>query len=114
MKIWTQCECILLNESLKMFLGSMYAPKNECDFIISDVALSGDGAGDKPVFLIANGGHIAEPFTKNQLFSNLYNFHMSLGATASQTEPLSELEAAVGELVDDFKYHLIKLLRTKA
>ena len=61
MKISFECDCILLGESLRLFLRDFISPKKDCDFIVADKKIE----AKKPVFVIAeHSPHLKIPFSK--------------------------------------------------
>lgn len=95
MKIYLDCECLLLLFCLNNFLKPFLVSKDEADVIVSDRKISSD---DKPVFTL--GVDLKLPFTQTQLLKALNDFKNE-----------NALEIALDELLNNFKKDLIKLLK---
>lgn len=113
MKIFTQCECLLLSESLRLFLDSFYTSKKDCDFIISDKKID----SDKPVFVIdEKSPHLKIPFTKESLISTLEEFYSAIqiqNNSALFKASNSSFEQNLSNLVDKFKADLLNLIKNE-
>ena len=122
MKISFECDCILLGESLKLFLRDFISPRKDCDFIVADRKIE----TKKPVFVIAeHSPHLQMPFSKEVLISALEEFYSAIQfsepAAPSHTSAFafaaavqqngSNLELEVSNLIDKFKEELLALLR---
>lgn len=122
MKISFECDCILLGESLRLFLRDFISPRKDCDFIVADKKIE----AKKPVFVIAeHSPHLKIPFSKEALISALEEFYSAIQfsepvalsrATAPAKEEVapqsgSNLELEVSNLIDKFKEELLALLR---
>ena len=122
MKISFECDCVLLEESLKLFLRDFISPRKDCDFIVADRKIE----TKKPVFVIAERSpHLQIPFSKEALISALEEFysaiqfsepiapsHTSAFAFAAAVQQNgSNLELEVSNLIDKFKEELLALLR---
>jgi hypothetical protein len=111
MKISFDCECILLQESLKIFLKDFISSRKDCDFIISDRTI----VSQKPIFLITkNSGHLQIPFTRETLLSTLEEFYSAMQISLSNRENTSNssFERDLDALLKNFKNDLIVLFRT--
>lgn len=100
MKLAVDCECILMQRSLELFLSDFIS--NEPDFIVSDVK---DDA-NKQVFLIEN--YLNLPFTKEMLLEALEEYSFCANNQMIRREPL---ENRISSLVDEFKVRLIKIIK---
>ncbi|MBR8464088.1 ornithine carbamoyltransferase [Campylobacter sp. faydin G-24] len=112
MKISCECECILLQNSLMLFLKDYISHYKDCDFVITDKRLN----IQKPQFIIAdNAAHLSVPFSKNALFNMLEEFYSAIQLKQVLHKEIQnvDIEAQVGALVDKFKADLIALLRAK-
>ncbi|CAM2741342.1 ornithine carbamoyltransferase (OTCase) [Campylobacter hyointestinalis] len=113
MKIFTQCECLLLSESLRLFLDSFYTSKKDCDFIISDKKID----SDKPVFVIdEKSPYLKIPFTKESLISTLEEFYSAIqiqNNSALFKASNSSFEQNLSNLVDKFKADLLNLIKNE-
>ena len=122
MKISFECDCVLLEESLKLFLRDFISPRKDCDFIVADKKIE----AKKPVFVIAeHSPHLQIPFSKEALVSALEEFYSAIQfsepAAPSHTSAFafaaavqqngSNLELEVSNLIDKFKEELLALLR---
>ena len=122
MKISFECDCVLLEESLKLFLRDFISPRKDCDFIVADRKIE----TKKPVFVIAeHSPHLQIPFSKEALISALEEFYSAIQfsepAAPSHTSAFafaaavqqngSNLELEVSKLIDKFKEELLALLR---
>ena len=122
MKISFECDCILLGESLRLFLRDFISPKKDCDFIVADKKIE----SKKPVFVIAeHSPHLKIPFSKEVLISALEEFYSAIQfsepvALSRATAPAKEeavpqngsnLELEVSNLIDKFKEELLAVLR---
>ena len=122
MKISFECDCILLGESLRLFLRDFISPKKDCDFIVADKKIE----SKKPVFVIAeHSPHLKIPFSKEALISALEEFYSAIQfsepvAPSRAAAPAKEkaapqngsnLELEVSNLIDKFKEELLALLR---
>ncbi|ARQ98922.1 ornithine carbamoyltransferase (OTCase) [Campylobacter devanensis] len=109
MRVCIDCECLLLAETLRLFLGSNATTKKDCDFIVSDRALQ----SSKPVFIISDDSpYLSEPFSKDVLLNTLGEFYSAMQISGKiQSNELSSLERRVGDLVDAFKAELIKIIK---
>ena len=122
MKISFECDCVLLEESLKLFLRDFISPRKDCDFIVADRKIE----TKKPVFVIAeHSPHLQIPFSKEALISALEEFYSAIQfsepAAPSHTSAFafaaavqqngSDLELEVSNLIDKFKEELLALLR---
>ena len=114
MKISFDCDCILLQNSLELFLKEYISHKKDCDFIISDRKIE----SKKPVFIIAsNFGHLQIPFTKETLLNTLEEFYSAIqipkaGFKVDRHDENLALEEAISNLVDKFKNDLIALIKS--
>lgn len=122
MKISFECDCVLLEESLKLFLRDFISLRKDCDFIVADRKIE----TKKPVFMIAeHSPHLQIPFSKEALISALEEFYSAIQfsepAASSHTSAFafaaavqqngSNLELEVSNLIDKFKEELLALLR---
>lgn len=114
MKISFDCECILLQNSLELFLKDFLAHKKDCDFIISDRKIQ----STKPVFIIAKDSpYLKIPFSKEMLLNTIEEFYSAIQLSnsnlkTSQNAKDTSVEEAVANLVDKFKLDLINLLKS--
>ena len=94
MKISFDCECILLQESLKLFLRDFTSHKKDCDFIIVD----------RPI----------KTFSKETLLSTLEEFYsaMQISSEGFESERGSTFENDLDVLLRNFKRDLTNLIRS--
>ena len=122
MKISFECDCVLLEESLRLFLRDFISLRKDCDFIVADRKIE----TKKPVFMIAeHSPHLQIPFSKEALISALEEFYSAIQfsepAASSHTSAFafaaavqqngSNLELEVSNLIDKFKEDLLAVLR---
>ena len=125
MKISLECDCILLGESLRLFLRDFISPKKDGDFIVADKKIE----AKKPDFVIAeHSPHLKIPFSKEVLISALEEFYSAIQfsepvAPSCTNAPAfvikeeavpqngSNLETEVSNLIDKFKEDLLAILR---
>lgn len=111
MKISFECDCILLQNSLRLFLKDYASHRKDCDFIISDRKIE----SKKHVFVIAkDSAHLQIPFSKETLLSALEEFYSAIqisNAPAAQKIDSSHLEQDISLLIDKFKTDLIDIIR---
>ena len=125
MKISFECDCILLGESLRLFLRDFISPRKDCDFIVADRKIE----TKKPVFVIAeHSPHLQIRFSKEVLISALEEFYSAIQfsepiAPSRTNAPAfvikeeaapqngSNLELEVSNLIDKFKEELLAILR---
>ncbi len=103
MKIAVECDCLLLDASVRLFLGSRISPKSDCDFIVCDRVI----ASQKPIFVL--GSDVAVPFTSEGLDAALNSFERNLRLVKNR----GELESKIDKLVEKFKFDLINLIRNE-
>lgn len=111
MKVNIDCECVLLEETLRIFCKDFSCARVDCDFVISDRRIK----ANKPVFIIGKDSpHISLPFTKEALFESLQDFYSAIQvpmAISKPKETKDELENAINALCDKFKADLLAILR---
>jgi len=73
MKVYIECNSLLIQKALEYYLDEFITPKDEADFIISDHNMQ----SQKPLFLISKSdkGDLKNPFTKKMLFDALESFN---------------------------------------
>ena len=117
MKIAVVCESELLQKSLEMYLKTMLAPIEECDFVLSDY----QACDMKPVCLVGNisGSHIKNPFTQESLLADCKIFYANyyqdkLGALSPKDSKIFiQIDALIEETLADFRHKLYALLSGK-
>lgn len=111
MKISFDCDCILLENSLKLFLKDYVVHKKDCDFIISDRKIE----SKKPVFIISsNSAHLKTPFTKEMLLNTLEEFYSAIQIPNVGTKQMAQnldIEHEISILIDKFKKDLMNLIK---
>lgn len=114
MKIAIECNSILLEKALYLFLRQFVAPLKQCDFVVSDY----DANFSKPTFFIGTPrANLAKPFSKELLFSSLKDFY---AFTCKEKPPqpkrsvLKEdkhLEEKIEQLTQEFRKNLILTIK---
>ena len=104
MKAFIDCDCVILQKTLELFLKDHAASAQDCDFVISDEPRN----STKPLFLIGEDGDLALPFSKQMLLSRLEDFQGSLKRDFSEYDTA---EAEISALFDEFKARIIEILR---
>ncbi|EJB5888579.1 ornithine carbamoyltransferase [Campylobacter coli] len=102
MKISLECQDLIIEKALELFLKEHLVMKKDCDFIISDEKIS----TQKPLFIIAkNSPFLSLPFSKEALMNSLNEFDSALKATAQKLadERRRVLEARIDEIASEFK-----------
>lgn len=109
MRVFIDCQCLLLSRALELFCAEFISTKAECDFIISDRKLK----SSKPVFFISkDSAHMSVPFTRAVLMDGLWEFY-SVIHSSPKPSVSSELERSISQLCDKFKADLIALLKDR-
>ncbi len=102
MKIALQCQDIMLERALQLFLKEHLSRKKDCDFIITDEKIK----FEKPQFLInKHSSQLAVPFSKEQLLRALSDFDSALKNLALQVanEKIKALEQKIEQIADEFR-----------
>lgn len=74
MKVAIECDSMLLQRSLEIFLRDFKANSNECDFLITDKLFK----SEKPIFFISNSSnqaYLKKPFSKSKLLTAIEKFY---------------------------------------
>lgn len=114
MKIALECQDIILENSLSLFLEDYLVLKKDCDFLICDKKLN----TSKPQFIIGQKGSLEPPFSKEKLISELESFNSSLlEYTKKQIEQnRQDLHKKVDQVLHGFRvnaYEQIDILIAK-
>lgn len=114
MKISFECECILLQKTIELFLGNFASRRKDCDFIISDEKID----TNKPVFIIGKQSpYLKFPFNKQELIYTLEDFYSALEINqqkkiiSKQTQESFEKKLEI--LFDKFKIDLTQLVKNE-
>lgn len=108
MKISIDCECLLLRESLKLFLEEFQTPIKDCDFVVCDRFIN----SNKPIFTIGDKKtELSVPFTKEKLISALKEFNSKIIVEKCLKKPEDNIEKKIDILFDKFKTELITLIK---
>lgn len=102
MKIALECQDIILERALQLFLKPHLSRKKDCDFIVCDEKID----FEKPQFIISkHSAQLSLPFSKDELFAALGEFDMSLKALAEQVanEKIAALEAKIEAIAEEFR-----------
>lgn len=102
MKIALQCQDIMLERALQLFLKEHLARKKDCDFIITDEKIK----FEKPQFLInKHSSQLAVPFSKEQLLRALGDFDSALKTLAKEVanEKIDTLAQKIEQIADEFR-----------
>jgi len=72
MKVYIDCNSLLIQKALEYYLKEYIVSKEEADFIVTDHNIE----SQKPIFLISKSdkGNLKNPFTKKMLFDALESF----------------------------------------
>lgn len=116
MKIAIECNSILLEKALFLFLKQFVVPLKQCDFVVCDY----DRNFSKPTFFIGTPrANIVKPFSKEMLFHALKEFYaFTCKKTAENRTPLKtthkidkKLEEKIDNLLQEFRLNLTSLLK---
>lgn len=110
MKIYIDCNCVLLQKSIEVFLADYVSDFQNCDFVVTD-----DKIFNKPTFNIGKfSPYIDVPFTPKTLIDCIDSFNVSLKKPISNqayTKSKTQLELKIDNLFDEFKQKLLTLLK---
>ncbi|MBE7358499.1 ornithine carbamoyltransferase [Campylobacter sp. RM12327] len=112
MKISFECECILLQKSMMLFLGKFASRRKDCDFIISDKKLD----TNKPVFIIGeNSPYLKFPFNKQELVYTIEDFYSAMQIKHRENIEYisSSFEDKLNNLLNKFKIDLTELIKNE-
>lgn len=105
MKISFECECVLLQRALILFLNNCVSTRNDCDFVISDRKI--DTA--KPVFIVGEKSpYLPFPFDKQTLLSALNEFYSAILADLDGEN--ANFEQKLACILDKFKLDIMQLI----
>ena len=102
MKVAIECQDIVLERALQLFLKEHLSRKKDCDFLICDERVE----FDKPLFLISkHSPQLAVPFSKAQLMQALGEFESGLKKLAEQlaNEKIKALEDKIEIMAEEFR-----------
>ena len=102
MKVAIECQDIVLERALQLFLKEHLSRKKDCDFLICDERVE----FDKPQFLISkHSPQLAVPFSKAQLMQALSEFESGLKKLAEQlaNEKIKALEDKIEIMAEEFR-----------
>lgn len=104
MKIMVNCECLIMQKTLEIFLKDYLADEEEADFIVSDI----NKKSNKRVFYIGDDSpYLTLPFSKKDLLYALEEFDFIV----KDSNLKENLEDKIALLCDEFKLKLIKTIR---
>ena len=102
MKIALECQDIVLERALQLFLKEHLSRKKDCDFLICDEKVE----FNKPQFLInKQSSQLAVPFSKAQLMQALGEFDNALKQLAKQVADakIKALEDKIEVMAEEFR-----------
>ena len=112
MKVAIECKCLLLKESLKLFLKDQIYPKDEASLIICDYEYK----TDKIILIL--GKDLRVPFTKEDLISSINEANLANSMNISNLANLIQnpdnnpnLEDQIDTLLNKFKKDLIQIIK---
>lgn len=104
MKIVVNCECLIMQKTLEIFLKDYLVDEEEADFIVSDI----NKKSNKRVFYIGDDSpYLTLPFSKKDLLYALEEFDFIV----KDSNLKENLEDKIALLCDEFKLKLIKTIR---
>ena len=104
MKIMVNCECLIMQKTLEIFLKDYLADEEEADFIVSDI----NKKSNKRVFYIGDDSpYLTLPFSKKDFLYALEEFDFIV----KDSNLKENLEDKIALLCDEFKLKLIKTIR---
>ncbi|MCZ6172198.1 hypothetical protein [Campylobacter ureolyticus] len=104
MKIAINCECLIMQKTLEIFLKDYLVDEEEADFIVSDI----NKKSNKRVFYIGDDSpYLTLPFSKKDLLYALEEFDFIV----KDSNLKENLEDKIALLCDEFKLKLIKTIR---
>ncbi|PSM52619.1 hypothetical protein CBLAS_0729 [Campylobacter blaseri] len=107
MKIAVECECIIMQKTLEIFLKDFLVNHENADFIVSDIKKN----LSKDTFLISNDSpYMNLPFNKNQLIVALEEYNFMLNYKKEEVMR-GNIEDKISTLCDEFKKSLIKIVK---
>lgn len=102
MKIAIECQDIIVERALQLFLKPYLSRKKDCDFLVCDEKID----FEKPQFIISkHSPQLSFPFSKDELIASLHEFDASLKILAEQIadEKVRILEAKIDIIADEFR-----------
>ena len=98
------CECLIMQKTLEIFLKDYLADEEEADFIVSDI----NKKSNKRVFYIGDDSpYLTLPFSKKDFLYALEEFDFIV----KDSNLKENLEDKIALLCDEFKLKLIKTIR---
>jgi len=112
MKIALSCRSILLEKSLRRFLGEHLVPESDAELIVTDHPLQ----SEKPVLRIGtdSGADLGKPFSKSRLMIKIEE-KLQAGRTREAFKHFTieeeSLEGRIERAVQEFTRELIKIFK---
>lgn len=107
MKVAVECECIVMQKALEIFLKDFLVEHEKADFIVSDTKKN----GDKSVFMISDdSAYMNLPFSKEKLILALEEYGFMLEYKKDE-ELNGSIEDKISNLCDNFKINLINIIK---
>lgn len=109
MKIFIDCDCVLMQKTLEIFLKDHICSLGEADFIISD---NDKIKSSKPIFIVGSGSRFINfPFSKEDLLEVLSEYDFVLKNELVRGFAGDDFEDRIRNLVEKFSDDLIKIIR---
>lgn len=115
MKVFIDCDCILTQKTLELFLKDSLSAYESADFIISD---KDENIYTKPLFYVSN---LEFPFKEKELYEKVNAFYSNIKNNSREVflnidneislNKNENFETKLDRLLNNFKNDLIKLIR---
>lgn len=106
MKLVVDCECIVMQRALELFLEEFIVPYESADFIVSDK----EERREKRVFLVGQESSFLKlPFDKKRLIDALEEFNFAI--LHRKIIPEQSLESRIEALFEEFKVRVLKEIK---
>lgn len=107
MKVVVDCECIMMQRSLELFLEKYLDNFENANVVVSDTKKE----CDKPLFFInENSPYLNLPFGKDELLYALEEFSFAV-KNSYVAEDNETLESKISSLCNDFRDRLINVIK---
>lgn len=107
MKVAIECDSMLLQVSLEIFLRDFQSNLDESDFLITDKLLR----SDKPLLFISNSSnqaYLKKPFSKSRLLVAVEKFY---NENVKNKDKQDKLKSQMQELTNDFVEKLMVVVK---